>query len=291
MITLTPRTVFSYGDGALISWGSIEKENGFAEGFTNLPSIGAHIHGTTPMEFVLWNGHQFETVIGRLSYIEDDGLRLAWKENERDNFYRPHEYIATMYFPIDRRMQRSDIERATVAYANETNTGWLFAHCDSDYHIDHEYRLLAAVTTAFEAEMQRAEKVWRQSVYDCFLVNDRGNQAAVSGYQRMAHNLGLFREDVKSELLKTVRSNHLGHYHQNPHDAHVHAPLEQAIRTVIPIWEAKTTKILDWTPISTYVNGVLAKVAEKHTYETRWDKVARIAAEAEAESESQNDEI
>ena len=284
MTLLTPRTLISYSDGCLFSWALIEEENGFADGFTDLASLGAHIAGTDPMKFALWNGHQFETVIGRFSRAVKSGLIVEWRRSTDENYYYPHEYVAKVYFPIDPRMTLTDIEGATIAYPNATNNGWLFAHCDSDYHIDHEYRLLAAVTTAFEAEQARAEKVFRDSIYDCFLVNDRGNQAAVTGFNRMCHHLSQFREDVKAELLKEAQSHHLGYYQQNPHEAHIHAPLERAIRAVIPRWEARVNRLLEWTPISTYVNGVLAKVAKKHAYETRWDKEARIEAEKNAAS-------
>ena len=284
MTALTPRTSLSYADGALLSWGTIERE----QGFTDYTSLAIHVHDTDPLEFVFWNGHQFETVQGRYAYTDKWGLRLTWKVAQTG--HEPHEYVARLYFPIDKRMEIDDIAGARIAYPNESNTGWLFAHCDRDFHIDHEYRLLAAVTTAFEAEQARSEKIFRDSIYDCFLVNDRGNQAAVTAFNRMSNNLNLFREDVKTQLLKTVRTHHLGYYQQNPHDAHVHAPLETAIRAVIPKWQSKSTQLLDWIPISTYVNGVLARVSERHTYETRWDEEARIESEKKAATDTESEE-
>ena len=47
------------------------------------------------------------------------------------------------------------------------------------------------------------------------------------------------------------------------------------------------------TLISTYVNGVLANVAKKHAYETRWDMATRLEAEriaAEAENEGDSEQ-
>ena len=200
-----------------------------------------------------WNGHEFEVIRTKYQF-KDSG-----DEQDIAHFWafsgRPDdpiaEYSMRAYYPVDPRMVESDIAGATIAYPNADDSGWLFAHCDSDFHTDHEYRMLAAVAAVFEPEEHRADKVWRSSVYDCFLVNDRGNQAAVFAYSRLVHNLGLFRNEVQKEVIREARTRYLGYYQQNPHESHVSEPIERAIRAVIPTWNIESRRRLEWLPIST----------------------------------------
>ena len=196
-----------------------------------------------------------------------------------------------LYHPVDPRMTVADIRGAVEAYPNEDGTAWLFRHCDADFHLDHEDRLQGAVSAAFESEIERANKVFRDSVYDCFLVNDRGNQAAVFAWNRMIHNLNKFRDEVKAAVVAEAQSRHIGYFHQYPHEAHIHEPIRRAIGAVIAEWDVETRRRLEWNPIKSYVEGVLANVSKAHSYETRWDKAARLeaerkAAEAAAEAEA-----
>ena len=180
-----------------------------------------------------WNGHEFEVLETFLSdYSETPRgsgffyIAFSHSEDHRDIF--ASEKAMIVHYPIDPRITIEDVRGATVAYANADNTGWLFAHCDADFHLDHEDRLQGAVSAAFESKTERANKVFRDAVYDCFLVNDRGNQAAVFAWNRMVHNLNTFRDEVKAAVVAEAQTRHLGYFHQNPHEAHVHEPIQIA---------------------------------------------------------------
>ena len=234
-----------------------------------------------------WNGHEFEVLNFSLDrFTVRDGIGTAVLRSKHQDEH-PWEQGMTAYYPIDPRMTEADITSATVAYANADNTGWLFAHCDADFHLDHEDRLQGAVSAAFESEIERANKVFRDAVYDCFLVNDRGNQAAVFAWNRLIHNLNKFRDDVKRAVVAEAQTRHLGYFHQNPHEAHIHEPIERAIRAVVPAWDVQSRRLLEWNPIKSYVDAVLATVSTKHDYETRWDMAARLEAEAKAKAEAE----
>ena len=227
---------------------------------------------------IFWNGHEFEANRVTISFRRRLTIGHDYTANDLSI-----ETASAYYFPLDPRATVSDWRRAIKAVPNEDNSGWL-PEWDEDYHHDHELRLKAAVTTAFDEQVAKADKAALDAVYDALLVNDHGNQRAVFYYTRTADDLKRFREDVKAAIVAEAHSRHLGYYHQNPHEAHVHAPLERAIRAVMAEQvAAKGVGPLDrWTPISTYVNGVLAEVVKKHEYETRWGQAARLEAEAKA---------
>ena len=269
---MTPQKQVTGGVEAVVSATSLE--DGIAKLVIN--DEGEHY-------IAAWNGHEFEVILVQVNLNTRSGIAYTSPARDKDNTRRAsEESIMEVYFPVDPRMTPIDVRGATVAYFNDDRDGWLFAHCDADWHLDHEARLQGAVSAAFESEIERANKVFRDAVYDCFLVNDRGNQAAVSAWNRMVHNLNEFRDDVKEAVVVEAQTRHLGYFHQNPHEAHIHAPIEHAIRAAIPKWQARTNRLLEWNPIETYVNAVLTEVATKHVYETRWAKEARLKAEAEA---------
>ena len=240
-------------------------------------SLQNEIPNDTHWWIVAWNGHEFE-VMPTEYYISD-----SWISG---NIFLDSQFAkeggSILHYPIDPRMYVKDIAAATIAYPNETNDGWMFAHCDNDFHLDHEDRLQGAVSAAFESEIERANKVFRDAVYDCFLVNDRGNQAAVFAWNRMVHNLNKFRDEVKAAVIAEAQTRHLGYFHQNPHDAHIHEPMQRAIQTVVPKWDVENRRILEWNPIKSYVDAVFENVSKKHTYERRWEQAARLEAERKA---------
>ena len=114
-------------------------------------------------EVAAWNGHEFEILLGDVGVNSKDEIYLT--------FFEMHDSMHTAesgmfgYYPIDPRITAEDVRGATVAYANETNTGWLFAHCDEDAMIDYEHELSAAIVAQFAPELDAAQV----KVNDCLL--------------------------------------------------------------------------------------------------------------------------
>ena len=239
----------------------------------NLTSMGWHISDSNPMRFAIWNGHQFETIEG--TFVESSRGRFHIKFGKQ-----PHEYLAALYYPIDPRMAIGDIVNATTAYPNADNTGWLFAHCDKDFHIDHEFKLLASITTVFERQMHALHKVLRTATYSALLSSTSDSRDAFGAASRAYDYLGNFREDVKAHVLAEARKVHLGYYHQNPHEAHIHDPVEKAILAVGQDWVANKQAIV-WQSIQAQVGFVLAAVQKEHDYETRWDRLVNAPRRGE----------
>ena len=205
---------------------------------------------------VVWNGHEFETIEVILTFYKN------WLSSAHFDRGGVIEYATYLYYPIDPRMIVEDIAGATVAYPNTDNTGWLFAHCDQDFMIDHEYKVLGAVDTAFDNMLRTIPAI-------------------------RSHHLVHFKEDVKEAVLVELRSYHLAYYHQNPHTAHIHEPLERAIAATVYKWNNDApAKTDEYNIIKPYLTRISKAVANRHLYETRWDKAARITAAAkEAEQE------
>ena len=137
----------------------------------------------------------------------NDVSEKYWGIFQRSEKVESWETGMTCYYPIDPRIKESDVKGATVAYPNADNTGWLFAHCDSDYMIDHEYKLLAGVTTAFEPEFRKMHNELMQATHGLIINNTLEKQADVIAAQKAYNNLGLFREDVRANVLNEARKS------------------------------------------------------------------------------------
>lgn len=224
----------------------------------------------------VWNGHQFEVprlhvFIGGSSNTHEI-IRVDLRDKDL------HEWSAELYYPIDPRIRTLDVDGATVAYPNETNTGWLFRHCDADYHHDHELRLRAAVSATFENEI---DLLMREAV--------SGNAKSRAKWQ----SLVFVRDAVILATLKDARDKPLGWYQRNAHESHVHAQVTAGIEAAEKLLATVNPTILN--EVQAQVTSAKSLIAS-HTYETRWERDARLAAEAKAaaekaaaESESGND--
>ena len=84
----------------------------------------------------LWNGHEFEAVRygawRRVPARPNFAAGVAFKPGGFDGVADHYEVAMQVYYPIDPRIILSDIKGARRAYANESNTGWLFEHVDND---------------------------------------------------------------------------------------------------------------------------------------------------------------
>ena len=231
--------------------------------------------------FACWNGHEFEVMSGDVVVSDSYPLVYAvwrWEDREAPAF----EYHFAMHFPIDPRVRVEDVRGATVAYPNETNDGWLFAHCDEDWHHDHEMRLRAAADAVFGPVHREAQQGLAFAFRLLLNRDNDANRATGDNARLHADLLSRFHADVTAALLREARSRHLGYYHQNPHGAHVGHPLQQAIVSRIAAWSATAEKLTEYNVIRIAVEKVLATVKTRHAYETRWAQDARLEAERKA---------
>ena len=203
-----------------------------------------------------WNGHEFETLGGEVGrwqfYLEDN-----WEQG------------LIIYYPIDPRMTEEDIKGATLAYPNATNDGWLFAHCDADFHLDQEVRIKADIISLFQPGLDV-----RMSTV--ITARDTLQTAALEKWQKVVD----FRSAVINRAETNARNVHLGWYHQNPHESHLHSLILSAIEGTKEHWD--NTPALKYSTVSGVVDPIIHALKNPHPYETRWDMAARLEAEKKA---------
>ena len=225
---------------------------------------------------VVWNGNEFEAILAESWGWNTQPPYQIWPTVKwYDN--APYEKNMLMYYPIDQRTTVDDVRGATIAYPNETNTGWLFAHCDEDAMIDYEKELAAAVVGEFAEAIDAAQVKVNESTNATVRAQAVGNHLALVAY----------RDAVVESVVTWCRTLHIGWQEQNPHEAHVHFPVLRAIQAVATAWQAD--RAADYGKVNAKVAAIIKGLSKPHTYETRWDKAARIEAErkaAEAEAEA-----
>lgn len=214
----------------------------------------------------VWNGHEFEI------------LDADVNPYPQLSFHGGHwEGGMTFYGPIDPRMTEKDVAGATIAYTNEDGTAWLFAHCDNDAMIDYEKELVAAVVGEFAEAIDLAQ----------VKVNEATNSTVKTQAVNKHRSLVNFRNEVISAITTWARNLHIGWQEQNSHDAHLHTPILSVINKVALNWQTNYSFI--YGDISKPVANIIKGLAKPHAYETRWDKAARLVAEAEARENGGSD--
>jgi len=210
----------------------------------------------------LWNGHQFEAVIGK--HLPD---------SHGVHFYNNFEYHSLIYYPIDPRIIESDVHGAINAYPNDDNTGWLFEHCDANYHLDKELELVAIVESLFQGQVE-------SRLVDClkYISDTTLGPRSLLKY----NNIKTFRDKVQEQVRKGMAGAYLGYFHQNPNASHVSSRIKYALDLVKKEYELADAFGLirdEYTAVSDALNAT-------HTHETRWDQVARLFAEQKKRDEA-----
>ena len=233
--------------------------------------------------FACWNGHEFEVVKG---YVEvgDFVITPYWNQSHVDP--EAFEYHMVMYFPVDPRIREQDVAGATVAHPNQTNDGWLFGHCDEDWMFDHEMRLRAAAESVFGGAHRNSFLGVNLGMRLLLNSDTEQNRAAADRSRAHAQVLDTFHSDVVKAILHEARSHHIGYFQQNPHEGHVLAPIERAIRLVVSRWDSTPEGVANHKLIRKAVARALNTVQHRHGYETRWDQAARLEAERKAAEEA-----
>ena len=214
---------------------------------------------------VFWNGHEFE--VSEVSY---------YKYEDRDyievRLRSASEQIAIIHYPIDPRTIADDWRRCKKAKSNEDNTAWV-PDWDRDTMIDYEEELVSNVITRFASYVDAAQ----------VKVNESTNASILEDAMDKHLNILAFRDEVVKEVEKWVQSKHIGWQEQNPHLAHIHLPMLQAVQAVAATWQRETP--MAYSHVSTRVADLIKDLSKTHAYETRWDKAARLEAEAKAKAE------
>ncbi|MCY4431973.1 MAG: hypothetical protein OXC11_16500 [Rhodospirillales bacterium] len=222
-------------------------------------------------QVVLWNGHEFEATKGNVGRYPDGRVGIDFHDLDAGE----REATMRFYYPIDPRMDEVDVAGATIAYPNDDNTGWLFAHCDNDAMVDWEQELAAAVVARFAAAIDQAQ----------IKVNEATNTVAEAQAVANHRSLVSFRNSAIIAVTQWARTRHIGWQEQHPHEAHVHLPVLRAVEVVAANW--RRDNAVSWSRVSTRVSAIIKDLAKPHAYETRWDKAARIAAEAKAKADAE----
>ncbi|MCY4496427.1 MAG: hypothetical protein OXC14_04000 [Rhodospirillaceae bacterium] len=217
-----------------------------------------------------YNGHRFEAVLAKISGGRDNNY---W-------FIDPgHGKVAVeqemvVHHPVDPRMTYADVEGATVAYPNAAGTAWLFAHCDADFHHDMEVRIEADIVSLFQPGLDKRMAL-------ALGVRDTLQTAAIGKWGALV----AFRDAVVAHAIAEARKVHIGWYHQNPHDSHLHSRIEAAIDATVAHYNV--TPALKYSVVSEDVEPIRTRLSTLHSYETRWDMAARVAAERKAREASE----
>ena len=266
-MSLTPTTVKIEELAGDISWESLGlADKNKEERLEQVRKIVTMAGDESSPVLVCWNGHEFETGTARL-YYQTDAIIVGIAANT-DEVDDVSEYLIRAYYPIDPRTTEKDWKGCRKAIHNEDGTAWL-PYWDKDQHIDHEFALQAAVTTVFERQMHILHKALRTATYNALLSSTSDSRDAFGAASRAYGYLGDFREDVKAEVLREARTKHKGFMEQNPHEAHVHDPVERAILAVGTEWVDNKQTIV-WQSIQAQVGFILAAAQKEHPYEDRW---------------------
>ena len=233
----------------------------------------------------IWNN--YKVYITRATFYSNNNIVIQNNKDNKDFSYVPHlteisQYPAIVLYPIDSRMTKKDIAFATNFYPNESTTGWMFSHCNQNYHRDFEYHITSALDSVFWKEKDLIQDVADGKLYSLFIHGHTDSSRAAWGdATRRLDTLRQFHSQVELAALIKHKSKHLGYYHQHPNDSHIHELLTSALREVKAKWEADNDVLAAWLSIKDAVNRMIERTSILYQYKTRWE----IAAEAEEETE------
>ena len=139
---------------------------------TDIP-VGYDINNfTLNGKLVCWNGHEIELVVPAAVVIYRNKLEVEF------DYPNIHELRMVFYYPIDPRLVEADARGAAIRYINEDNSGWLFAHCDADWMLDHERHLTSSVSDAFDEEDRKLHKALMTANHNLIISNTIENRTA-----------------------------------------------------------------------------------------------------------------
>ena len=212
-----------------------------------------------------WNGHQFEVIevffrdvnFGRIESPRADGYRYYRFSPLYYEYGNELESYMTVFYPIDPSVTEAQVEGAVEAYANPTNTGWLFKHTEADYHHDVEDALWSNVVTRFHPVLSEI------LIKTVVAPNDVQRKTQQVTYE----SLLMYQSDVITAVMKEARSRHISYYHQNPLESYSRDPINRAFATVRTAWQnGDDSKITRFRTISGYITQIEASLV-LHDYQ------------------------
>ena len=280
--TITPNSVLSNDSGAL--------HIPHTEGVTKkLVQDALAIPGESSM-CAAWNGHEFELSPFHVYDGPENGnwvvSLLAW-DYDTSTPLGLVEFYVKVYYPIDPRTNAKDWRRATRAYLNETKTAWLPEHCDADHMHDREVEIVAVLRSVFTPQIEELDRAWKitpATKPNGWPLGTPFESQAVKFLKW--DTLRTFREEAVKCAIEGSRDRYIGWYHQNPQLSHVHNIAHDCITTTLA--NAPANK---YALVAGEIRNAAVSLA-LHTYERRWERDARLKAEAaarEAATESADD--
>lgn len=219
-----------------------------------------------------WNGHEFE-VLEKYVYPHHGEVRLQYARGEQ------MERVMYMYHPVDRRIIADDVAGATLAYPNDDNTAWLFRHADEGTHHDYELNLLAALDGVMQP-------LFRQYQVDIISATSDSAKTRAEGLFTL---MSIFYGECITAARNMARDVWLGFRQQNPHPqkGYLDTDITNAILVVETAWkDDRPDDLIKLNTALTYLRRSL----NMPSVETRWDKIARLAAEAKAMQDAEGEE-
>lgn len=233
------------------------------------------------LKIAVFNGHEFEILeVSRTSVSPVAGLdfkfgdvTMRMRRTSQNELPEHTERSMEMFYPVDPRIIEADVNGAVRAYKNADNTGWLFSHTEEGTHHDFELNLLGALGGLFKP-------LFNQYQVDAIqAANEEAKNRATGLYVL----LSTFYGQAFKEAKKRARAYFLGERHQEPHPGtgYLDADLTAAIETIEARWKNDSPEdLVKLTAAVAYLKTQLTMP----TPETRWDRAARLKAEAEAEA-------
>ena len=179
-------------------------------------------------------------------------------------------------------MRREDIDGATIIKPNEDDTGWLFYHDLAHAHHDHLLQVDAALVALFQPLIEAA----------LYKIVTATNAVASGKVDAKYQALVAFRDQAIKDAQAVEKAHLLGHHAREtePEQGHIHNAVRLALSSAKTAFAATTEKAAQYRLISTEAAALISRMADPHTPETRWDRVARIAREEAAKKAAQESE-
>lgn len=215
-----------------------------------------------------WRGHEFQVVHVRMGSFERG---RAWIQQLPYEGFPPASHF-DIYYPVDPRMKKVDIHGATRAYVNPGNDGWLFEHADADHMRDREIEIRGGIVGAFQHKVDEATYAVLTATATRPSDWPIGTPWETEQTRRLKlASLTAFREKCVAKALADARERHIGWYHQNERESHLHTLVRDSITNTLAAGSYPT--------ISGMVNDVVEEL-DPHEYETRWDRLTpKVKAE------------
>lgn len=219
---------------------------------------GAYTHTYRKFPFALWVGNEFDVFYALMSNTSRPSVLIDFAESSQTVPGDRFEENAILYYPIDPRIIVKDVHEATIAFPNDDNTGWLFAHCDADFHIDLEKKVASDIEGEFADYIDNADTKSREAT-----------GTAQQDQQNRRTSLIDFRMAVRDEAIEYIRTKYIGYFHQNPHEAHSYIPMRNAVQKISTAWQRNRS--VEWGDVSADVSKILKGLSKPFDYKYRWE--------------------